>query len=167
MMRRLLLSLALLTAVLPAADGAPDEDRLAFGPADWPWWRGPSRDGVAAADQKPPLKWSEAENVLWKSPIPGRGQGSPIVVGDRIFLATAEVETEIQLVLCFDRRSGKQLWRTAVHRGGFEKKGNAKASHASATIACDGRRLFINFLNAGAVYTTALSIEGEHVASWL
>ncbi|MGH7223912.1 MAG: PQQ-binding-like beta-propeller repeat protein, partial [Gemmataceae bacterium] len=40
-------------------------------------------------------------------------------------------------------------------------KGNKKASLASSTVACDGQRLFINFLHAGAVYTTALSREGK------
>src|SRR5688572_25833295 len=54
-------------------------------PNDWPWWRGPNRNGVADAKQTPPLKWSETENVLWKIPIPGRGHGSPIVVGAQIF----------------------------------------------------------------------------------
>ncbi len=44
-----------------------------LGAADWPWWRGPQRNGVADANQKPPLKWSEKENILWKSPVPGRG----------------------------------------------------------------------------------------------
>jgi outer membrane protein assembly factor BamB len=50
-----------------------------------------------------------------------------------------------------------------VHRGGVEEKGNAKNSNASATVACDGQRLFVNFLNAGAVYATALSRDGKQL----
>lgn len=138
-------------------------DRITVAATDWPWWRGPTRNGIAAAGEKPPMKWSDSENVLWKTPVPGRGHGSPTVVGDQVFLATAETEGEAQSVLCFDRRTGKQLWKTVVHRGGFEKKGNAKASLASSTVACDGERLFINFLNAGAVYTTALSRDGKQL----
>src|SRR5216684_2988976 len=46
---------------------------------DWPAWRGPTRDGIAAPGQKPPLHWSESEGVLWKAPVPGRGHGSPTV----------------------------------------------------------------------------------------
>jgi outer membrane protein assembly factor BamB len=134
---------------------------ITVGPSDWPWWRGLGRNGVASADQKPPLKWSESENVLWKSPVPGRGHGSPTVVGDQVFLAAAEHDREVQSVLCFDRNTGKRLWQTEVHRGGFEKKGNAKASLASSSVACDGKRLFINFLHAGAVYASALSRDGR------
>lgn len=142
---------------------AADKDRIAVGPDDWPWWRGPSRNGVAASGQKPALKWSETENVLWKAPVPGRGHGSPTIVGDRVFLATADVANQAQAVLCFERRTGKQLWQTVVHQGGFEKKGNAKATLASATVACDGRRIFINFLNGGAVFTTALGVDGKQI----
>lgn len=137
-------------------------DRLRATTMDWPWWRGPKLDGIAA-DQTPPLKWSETENVVWKSPVPGRGHGSPTVVGDRVYLATAEVDKETQSVHCFDRADGKLVWRTEVHQGGFDKKGNAKSSHASSTVACDGRRLFINFLHDGAIYTTALDLDGKKV----
>ena len=55
-----------LAAQLPAA-----EPKLAIGPNDWPWWRGPTRDGVAAA-QKIPLEWSATKNVLWQADVPGR-----------------------------------------------------------------------------------------------
>jgi PQQ-like domain len=81
-----------------------------------------TRDGVAPGKQKPPLKWSETENVLWKTPVPGRGHGSPTVVGNHVYLATAEEASETQSVLCFDRKTGKQLWQTEIHRGGFATK---------------------------------------------
>jgi outer membrane protein assembly factor BamB len=55
------------------------------------------------------------------------------------------------------------LWQTEIHRGEFEKKGNKKSSLASATVACDGERVFINFLHAGAIYTTALDRDGKQL----
>ena len=147
---------------------AKAEDRELLGavslPAtDWPWWRGPQRNGIASSDQKPPLKWNETEGVLWKASIPGRGHGSPTVVGDRVFLATAEHDREVQSVICFDRNTGKVLWQTEVHKGGFDTKGNAKSSLASSTVACDGEKVYINFLNSAAIYTTALSLDGKQI----
>jgi outer membrane protein assembly factor BamB len=133
---------------------------IAIGQADWPWWRGPNRNGIAASNQKPPLKWNETDNVRWKALVPGRGHGSPIVVGDQVFVAAADHERAVQAVLCYHRDTGKLLWQTEVHQGGFETKGNKKSSLASCTPACDGRRVFINFLHAGAVYTTALGRDG-------
>lgn len=138
-------------------------DELALSKRDWPWWRGPTRDGVAEPDQRPPLEWSETKNVLWKAKIPGRGHASPTVVGNRVFLPTADEDEEIQSVLCYDRRSGKQLWKTDVHKGKFERRGHKKSSLASATIACDGERLFVNFLHDEAIYTTALDLDGKQV----
>lgn len=138
------------------------DDGITVNSDDWPWWRGPSRDGIAAADQQPPRRWSETENVLWKAPIPGRGHGSPTVVNKHVFLATADRQRQTQSVLCYDRATGELCWRTDVHHGGLMSK-NQKASQASSTIACDGTRLFINFLNDNAVYTTALGVDGQQL----
>jgi len=137
------------------------EPRVAL--TDWPWWRGPTRDGIAASDQTPPVRWSETENVLWTTLVPGRGHGSPSVLGDRVFLATADEEREIQSVLCYDRATGEQRWKTEVHQGGLAKKVNEKASQASCTVATDGERLFVNFFNHNAVFATALSLDGEQL----
>jgi outer membrane protein assembly factor BamB len=170
-MSRLLLVLAICWLILPitypvSAEKArkeTDSEQITFGPADWPWWRGPNRNGIADPKQKPPLEWSASKNVLWESPVPGRGHGSPTVVGDQVFLATADHESEIQSVLCYHRQTGWLLWQTPIHRGGFTKAGNGKSSLASSTVACDGQRLFINFLNQGAIWTTALSREGRQL----
>ncbi len=167
-----LLSFLLLTTIafnlafsLSAADRAakPGDGRLDVAPGDWPWWRGPNRDGIAAADQTPPLHWSDTQNVIWKAPLPGRGHGSPIVVGDQVVLATCEEDREIQSVLCFSRKTGEQVWKTEVHRGNIEKKENKKSSQASATVACDGERLFITFQNSKAIYLTALTRAGKRL----
>lgn len=148
------------TTTLKPAPAAPD---VAAAPGDWPWWRGPTRNGVAEAGQTPPLTWSETENVLWKAPVPGRGHGSPIVMGNDVFLAAADPATEVQSLLCFDRNTGEKRWETEIHKGGFAKGGNAKASMASASPACDGKVVFINFLNNGAIHTTALDRAGKIV----
>jgi outer membrane protein assembly factor BamB len=132
---------------------------------DWPWWRGPARNGIADASQsqKMPLRWSETENVLWKTKVPGRGHASPTVVGDRVFLATADETAEVQSVICYDRRDGRQIWKVDVHTGGMERKGHQKSSQASATVASDGERIFANFLHEGAIYTTALGLDGRRL----
>lgn len=145
----------------PVVSAPTTTDPITFGPNDWPWWRGPNRDGIAVGEQDPPLTWSETENVIWQTPIAGRSHGAATVVGERVFLAVAEPETQAQSVLCLDRATGKPLWQTELHRGGFDKKGNAKSSHASCTPACDGTRVFVNFLHDGAVFASALSLTGE------
>jgi len=129
--------------------------------ADWPGWRGPTADGHAAAGQEVPATWSETENVLWRAPVRGRGHSSPTVVGDRIFLTTADTATQEQLVVAFNRATGRPAWETAVHRGNLDTAGNRNTSQASSSVAWDGERLIVNFLNDHAVFTSALSADGK------
>lgn len=133
------------------------------GAGDWPFWRGPERTGIAAADAAPPISWSSDSNVAWRTSIPGTGHGSPIVIGDLVVIATADLEAQFQAVVGLDRATGQTLWTCRVHEGGLKQEGNAKASLASSTAACDGERIYINFLNGGAVHTSALSLTGELV----
>jgi outer membrane protein assembly factor BamB len=142
-----------------------EEQKSRAAAADWPRWRGPHGNGVADPNQQPPLHWDATtkENVVWKTAIPGKGHSSPIVVGNQTIVTTAEEAHEIQAVLSFDRKSGALRWRADVHRGNLDRKGNKKTSQASSTVAFDGERLIVNFLNRGAIYTTALSLDGKQV----
>jgi len=128
---------------------------------DWPWWRGGTYDGIASPDQHPPMKWSDSENIIWKANLPGRSHGSPIVVGDQVVVTAADTDRNVQSVLCFDRGTGKQLWESVVHEKGLDVKNNEKSSMASAAVACDGDRFFVNFLNGDSVYMTALDRQGK------
>lgn len=136
------------------------DDRISVAPSDWPWWRGPLRNGTADADQTPTTRFSAVDNVRWKVEVPGRGYGSPTVVGNRVFLATADESIGSQSVICFDRANGKQLWSTVVHDNGGMRK-NSKSTAASGTPACDGERVFINFPNTDTLVTSALDLDGK------
>ena len=129
---------------------------------DWPWWRGPSRNGAASSNQTPPNQWSIDSNVVWKVPMIGRGHGSPTLMGDRIFIQTADESNGAQWVLCISRENGKQLWASEVHASGGMRK-NSKSSAASSSPACDGERIIVNFPNSGALMTTALSLDGKQL----
>ncbi len=131
--------------------------------SDWPWWRGANRNGIAPSGQKAPTKWSATEGIRWMAPLPGKGHGSPIVVGDQVILNTAANEPDRQLTIAFDKNTGKQLWETTVHEGGFVAKQNEKSTSANSTPACDGERIFVNFLSHDAIYTTALDRQGKQL----
>ncbi len=137
-------------------------DAINLPKTDWPWWRGQLHNGTADAQQTPPTSFGESENVLWRMEIPGRGHGSPTVVGDRVFLATCDEPSGAQSMLCFSRDTGELLWNTVVHSSGAMRKNN-KSTGASSTPACDGERVFINFPNDGALVTTALDLEGKQL----
>src|SRR5258706_15444413 len=77
---------------------------------DWPQFRGPLGNGVAQ-EYKAPLHWGPTNNVRWKATLPGPGNSSPIVSHGRVFVTCAEDSGKKRNLYCFDRQTGKQLWK--------------------------------------------------------
>lgn len=140
------------------AESAAD---IAVGEGDWAWWRGAHLDAVSPSTSTP-TKWDDSQHVIWKADVPGRGHSSPIVCADKIFLATADEGKKTQSLLAYDRATGKPLWNMVLHSGGLEHM-HRKNSQASATPACDGRHVFMTFLNKRAIWLSAVDLEG-HIA---
>ena len=156
--RRALLCGVVLAVSFPlhAAETSPRIDD-----GDWPWWRGHNWNGHAVGET-PPLQWTESKNILWKTPLVGRGHATPCIVGNRIFLATADEAKQTQSLIACDRRSGRQLWAKQLHAGGFGEK-HEKNSHASATPASDGRLVYAVFHHSGAVWMSAVDFASDVV----
>ncbi|HYB96174.1 MAG TPA: PQQ-binding-like beta-propeller repeat protein [Vicinamibacterales bacterium] len=108
----------------------------------WPRWRGPSGQGHAAAGAYTDT-WSPKTSV-WSVTVPGRGNSSPIVWGDRIFLTTGYGNGERLSMLSFSRADGKQLWETFIPQNGVEYV-HAKNGFASATPTTDGKLVYASF----------------------
>ena len=105
--------------------------------ADWTMFRGPARDGVAAADAAPPLEWSDQKNVKWKVALPRPGNSSPIVVGQKLYLATAlDADGKERSLLCFDRENGHELWRKTVQYD-MKEPTHATNPYCAASPAAD------------------------------
>ncbi len=126
----------------------------------WRSWRGPSGKGIAE-NQTPVTTWSETENVLWKIAIPGRGHSSPIVHENLIFLTTSDVKAQTQSVICVDRDKHEIAWQKVVNEGNFNPKIYPTNTHASPTMACDGKRVYAMFNNNNQNQVTALDLEGN------
>ncbi len=80
---------------------------------DWPAWRGPKGTGVVD-DKQVPIHWSATENVRWRVPLPERGNSTPVVWGDHIFLTQAIEAQQRRTLMCFSSRDGKLLWQSGV-----------------------------------------------------
>jgi outer membrane protein assembly factor BamB len=82
--------------------------------ADWPFFRGPDRDGKSA-ETKLPLEWNKDKNIKWRVKLPSGGNSSPIVSGGKVFVTCAEDKKGVgRSLYCFDRATGKQLWVKTV-----------------------------------------------------
>jgi len=113
----------------------------------WPRWRGPSGQGIVEGSGYPD-QWSDTKNVLWRVPVAGSGNSSPIVFGDRIFLTNAEDSGRKLSLLSFRRTDGELLWQTAIDAEAVEHV-HQKNGHASATPVTDGVRIFASFGSQG------------------
>ena len=138
--------------------------------ANWPQFRGEGALGVADHPNLPD-RWSTNENVAWRIEVPGRGWSSPIVWGDRVFLTTVTSEGEMEdpkkglyfggerkeipaaahrwLVLGYDLKSGREVWRQEAHRGPPMNRLHVKNTYASETPVTDGERVYAYFGNVG------------------
>ena len=90
---------ALVATALPASLGA----------GEWPQWRGPTRDGVAA-DFEAPAAWPEELRRGWSTEV-GLGYATPILAGDRMWMFSRQDEEEVLLAL--DPETGEVLGRSA------------------------------------------------------
>lgn len=122
----------------------------------WPRWRGPSGQGLVDGSGYPD-RWSATDNVVWRAPVPGSGNSSPIVWDDHIFLTTGRDAGRRLFVLAYRRSDGALLWETEVAPGPRESV-HRKNGPASATPVTDGERVYASLGGRGLV---ALDFEGR------
>jgi outer membrane protein assembly factor BamB len=114
---------------------------------NWPAWRGPQGNGVARDDQLP-LEWGETRNVRWRVPLPDRGNSTPAIWGDRVFVTQAIEKDNRRTVMCFARGDGRLLWQTGVDADEREPT-NGQNPYCSASPATDGHKVVAYFGSPG------------------
>jgi len=124
---------------------------LADNQSHWPRWRGPDDNGSTEQGNYP-VKW-EADKVLWKAALPGKGCSTPAIWNQRIYL-TAPVEG-VDGVMAFDW-SGKKIWQTTFGKENAGKHRNGSGSNPSP--ATDGKSVFAYFKSGTFA---AVELEGK------
>ena len=161
-------SLILALAMATTLAQAPTGPRAGV---DWPGFRGIAAGGVDDAKALP-LQWSvpDSKLVKWRVPVSGLGHSSPIVWGDQVCTASAisgtpdpqlkvglygdigsvlDTTEHKWIVSCFDKRSGKPRWEKIATTGVPIIKRHPKSTHASSTLATDGRHIVAMFGSEG------------------
>ncbi len=124
----------------------------------WPRWRGPSGQGYVNGSGYVDT-WSDTQNVLWKVPVPGTSNSSPIVWGDLIVMATAHGDGARKSLVAFRRTDGTKLWETFAPDASAEFQ-HPKNGHASATPTTDGQRVYAYLGSHGLL---AVDLKGKQV----
>jgi outer membrane protein assembly factor BamB len=175
-MRRLgqsIVTMALLS-MAPMSGGAAAEALPA-----WNQWRGPAGQGHAPAAKDLPRAWSESENVVWKTPVDGKGWSSPVLADGRLWLTTAvetplseaekadrlanvENSSSLQVsgpvslrAVCLDAATGKVLHDIELFRQSQPDPIHSLNSYASPSPILDGGRLYCHFGTNGTACVDA------------
>ncbi|MAV38045.1 MAG: hypothetical protein CMJ59_21625 [Planctomycetaceae bacterium] len=127
--------------------------------ANWPQFRGPDGQGHSTAEGIP-LRWSEEESVIWKTPIPGQGWSSPVIWGSQVWMTSAVDEGKSLHAVCVDRASGRLLHDIEVLRPAAAGPRHTLNGFASPTPVLDGKHVFVHF---GARGTACLDTAGHLV----
>lgn len=153
----------------PQAKGAAVASR-AGATDDWPRFRGPTGMGTGTATGLP-VTWSETENIVWKTPLPGAGASSPIVFRDRIYLTAytgffvpgedeGRPENLKRHLIAIDRKTGKVLWDTAIPAKLPEEDRIRDHGFAANTPAADEQHVYVFFGKTGVF---AFDHDGKQV----
>ena len=134
LLARILLSNVFLFSISASAD-------------NWPAWRGPQGMGVSKEKQLP-LRWSRTENVQWRTPLPERGNSTPVVWDDSIFVTQAIEKEGRRTLMCFNRADGHLRWQSGVAYPEKEVT-HATNPYCSASPVTDGERVIASFGSAG------------------
>ncbi|MFN0127170.1 MAG: PQQ-binding-like beta-propeller repeat protein [Verrucomicrobiales bacterium] len=129
----------LLTSLLLAGAPASAEN--------WPGWRGPAGTGVAN-EPNLPLHWGPKQNLLWRTALPERGNSTPIVWGERVFVTQAVAKERRRELLCFDRATGRLLWQQGATVETDEPTHETNPQGSSSPVT-DGERVIAWFGSAG------------------
>jgi len=140
---------------------------------NWPSWRGDAAGSGITTEKNLPTEWSATKNVKWRTELPDIGNSTPVVWGNRVFVTQAIKDEDFRGTLCFDRKTGKQLWKAGVT---YDKKEKTHATnpYCAASPVTDGERVIASYGPAGLA---AYDFEGkelwnrefppiEHVWGW-
>ena len=142
-MLRLLITFATLTGLAAANDS-------------WPQWRGPNLDGTSSSSGLP-VRWSETENVAWRTKLPSWAAATPIIWGDTVFVTSAEKGSSLNrpnsqlfeggdsgldrlYLIAVNRQTGRVRWQQSIGRG--NRIGN-KQNMASPSPVTDGEHVWV------------------------
>jgi outer membrane protein assembly factor BamB len=149
---------------------------------DWQQWRGPTGQGIAS-DQAVPTTWSETENIVWKTPIRGKGWSSPVILGEQIWVTTAELKPDspenikrrlkdntgdqpleiageaMFRAICLDKTSGKIVHDVEVLTAKEPQWVHRMNSYATPTPVLEPGRLYCYFGTFGAACVDTVSGE--------
>ncbi len=128
---------------------------------DWPRFRG--ENGVGAIPEcSVPIPWKDTD-VCWQISLPGKGNSSPVVAGERVFLMSADPNSAERYILCYDLKSGNELWR--VTSDSEPHTIHTRSSYASSSPCVNEQAVFVSWAKPDNLVLKAFSHDGKELWS--
>ena len=122
--------------------------QLGAAETNWPEFRGPNGNGVSTSTNLP-LRWSEQQNVKWKTPIHGKAWSSPVIWGQQVWLSTATADGHELFAVSVDPDTGRVLQDLKLFDVAKPQFCIPFNSYASPTPVIEADRLYVTFGSAG------------------
>jgi len=120
----------------------------------WPQFRGPTGQGLSEVRDLP-VTWSETNNIVWKTEIPGTGYSSPVVSDNRIWLTASPDKGKTRHVLCVDLLSGKIERDIVLFACDKPEICHTLNSYATPTPILEADRVYVTFGTPGTACLSA------------
>ncbi len=131
---------------------------VSYGDA-WPTWRGDQMGSGVTQETNLPLEWGPEKNVKWRVELPEGGNSTPIILGDRVFVTQPITEEKWRGLMCFDRNTGKLLWKQGLVYA-KEERTHRTNLYCSASPVTDGEMVVASYGSAGLV---AYDLDGNQL----
>ncbi|HIG84608.1 MAG TPA: quinonprotein alcohol dehydrogenase [Verrucomicrobia bacterium] len=124
----------------------------------WTDFRGPSGDGIVAdCPRNLPIKWSEQENIVWKTEIEGRAWSSPVIWKEQVWVTNSTLDGKSMGAFCINSKTGDIIYKFELFENdNVEPLGNSVNSYGSPSPTIEEGRVYIHF---GSYGTVAINTE--------
>ena len=136
---------------------------------NWPQFRGPGGLGISQ-EQDLPITWSETENVVWKTAMPGYGSSSPIALDSKLYVTcysgygmaskSGHMEDLTLHLVCVDSKTGEIIWNKRIKPTLPESRRVREHGYAAQTPVTDGEYLYVFFGKSGVF---KFDLEGNQI----
>lgn len=104
--------------------------------ADWPQWRGPTRDGISRETGLLKAWPAEGPKIVWSIDNLGTGYSTPSIVGDRIYLMSNQ-GMENEFVQALSIRDGSEVWKVRIGKVGTNQGPQYPGARSTPTVDGD------------------------------
>lgn len=136
---------------------------------NWPQFRGPGGLGTSQ-DKELPVTWTDTENMVWKTALPGYGASSPIALGEKLYVTcysgygipdSSDNIDDLKLhLICVGAKKGEIVWDKQIEPSLPESAKVRDHGYTAATPATDGKHLYVFFGKSGVL---KFDLKGDQV----